>query len=104
MKITQSKKIVESLLRAKPHLRDDDNELLAWVWRVQIEKKGQDINRLSAYDLLVMIKDKMLANAESVRRCRAKFQEVNPELRGKVYYERHKEKKIVEVDLRNFVV
>ena len=96
MKITRNKKIVESLLRAIPHLRDDDNKLLASVWYEQIKKSG--------YEILKMVADKQLANSESIRRIRQKLQEINPELRGEIYYERHKEKKRVEIELRNFVV
>tara|TARA_R110000744_G_scaffold134922_1_gene244198 strand:- start:5221 stop:5535 length:315 start_codon:yes stop_codon:yes gene_type:complete len=104
MKITRNKKIVESLLRAIPHLRDDDNKLLASVWYEQIKKSGSLPGDLSGYEILKMVADKQLANSESIRRIRQKLQEINPELRGEIYYERHKEKKRVEIELRNFVV
>ena len=104
MKILKSREKVQHLLATKPHLRDDDNKLIASVWFNELKEKGYSPNTMSGFDLLKEIADNKLTNPESIRRCRAKLQETNPKLRGKVYYERHKEKKIVEIDLRNFVV
>lgn len=102
MKISKSKHIVESLMKVKPHLRDDDNKLLASVWFIQCKEMGFDPMKRNANDFFYLIAEKKLANAESVRRSRAKLQELHPEYRGKIYVERHKEKEVVKNDLKTF--
>ena len=102
MKIRKSKDIVEKLLTEQPHLRDDDNKLLASVWYIQIKQMNFLPARITGYEVLEMVAEKKLANAESVRRSRAKLQELNSNLRGKVYYQRHKHKSDVELELKNF--
>ena len=104
MKILNAKNKIKRFLTNLPHLRDDDNKLIASVWYEELKEKGYSPNTMSAYEFLKVVADGKLTNAESIRRCRAKHQQTNSELRGKVYKERHKEKKIVEKDLRNFVV
>ena len=102
MLIRKSKDIVEKLLTEQPHLRDDDNKLLASVWYIQIKNYDLRPDKISGYDVLTMVAEKQLANAESVRRCRAKLQELKPNLRGKIYYQRHKHKSDVKRELKYF--
>ena len=42
-----------------------------------------------------------MPSAESIRRSRAKLQEHNPELRGKMWYKRHKMQEQVMLELDN---
>ena len=102
MRIKKSKDIVEKLLTEQPHLRDDDNKLLASVWYIQIRNMNFLPAQITGYDVLEMVAEKKLANSESVRRNRAKLQELKPNLRGKIYYERHNHKADVKQELRNF--
>lgn len=102
MQIRKSKEIVEKLLIEQPHLRDDDNKLLASVWYIEIKQRKLVPENITGFKVLGLIATKMLSNAESIRRSRAKLQELNVNLRGKIYYERHKHKADVEHELRNF--
>ncbi len=89
MKATE---IVLELIKNYPSCRDCDNKLVANVWNKQLELKGIDIKTLSATDLLKMFADGKLHNPTSLRRERAKYQEVNPHLRGLKYKERQTKK------------
>tara|TARA_R110002012_G_scaffold16116_5_gene62757 strand:- start:10740 stop:11054 length:315 start_codon:yes stop_codon:yes gene_type:complete len=102
MRIKKSKDIVEKLLKEQPHLRDDDNKLLASVWYIEIKQMKLIPEHIYGFEVLSLIAEKMLSNAESIRRCRAKLQELNVNLRGKVYEQRHKEIKVVKDDLQSF--
>lgn len=103
MQIKKSKNRVEDAITRHPHLRDDDNKLLANIWYREL--KEMNFNPLkNTMEFLKILSQGKLSNAESVRRCRAKLQELHPHLRGKAYEERHKEKKIVKQDLNNFEV
>lgn len=82
------KDIVLELIQKYPSCRDCDNKLVANVWNRQLEIKGIDIKTLTATDLLKMFAEGKLLNPTSLRRDRAKFQEVNPHLRGAKYKER----------------
>ena len=101
MKILKSKDRVKDLLTKLPHLRDNDNKLLASVWFYELKDKRYDLHNMTGFELLKVISEAKLSNSESVRRCRAKLQELHPELRGKIYKERHKEKEIVKKDLKS---
>lgn len=79
--------IVHKLLEDNPHLRDDDNKLLANIWHFKLGCKGEE---MSAFDVLKMIAAKELPHFESIRRCRQKLQELNPRLRGRKWESRQK--------------
>ncbi len=82
---------VKALLVKYPHLRDSDNKLIATVWKLDLLKKGLDINRLTANAFLMEYSLELLTNAETIRRVRQKIQEENPELRGTMNEARQKE-------------
>ena len=90
MKITKSKDIV------------DDNKLLASVWYIQIKKMEMVPEDISGRQVLDLVANRKLANAESVRRSRAKFQELREDLRGKIYASRHSHIKDVKQELKSF--
>lgn len=102
MQIRKCKDIVEKLLTEQPHLRDDDNKLLASVWYIEIKQRKLIPEKITGFKVLGLIAEKKLSNSESIRRSRAKLQELNVNLRGNIYYERHKHKADVEHELRNF--
>ena len=90
MKIKKHEKLIKVFLTTLPHLRDDDMKLLASVWWQEMRMLGLDMDSHSAHDTLKLIADGKLSNPSSIRRCRAKLQEVHPELRGKRYLDRKK--------------
>ena len=88
-KMHQIKPKVLKLLIEKPHLRDDDNRLIANIFLN--EGGGYDtMQKISAYEFLRLFAEGKFTNFESIRRVRAKLQEEHPELRGKTYKERQK--------------
>lgn len=89
-KIVKTKDRVEELLTRYPILRDDDNKLMARIW------KEESLSH-TAKDLLIEIGNGKLTSAEAITRARRKLQEQNPGLRGKAYALRHKH----EVTVRN---
>lgn len=92
--ITQIKHIknkVIDLLTKHPHLRDDDNKLIATIWNKEtgVDEKNVFISQqTTAFDFFEAFSAGQYTNPESVRRCRQKVQEQNPELRGNAYKNR----------------
>lgn len=82
------KEAVTSLLEKHPHLRDDDNKLIATIWRCEVGKENMD--GLSALAFLIYFAKGRLSSAESIRRSRQKIQEDRPELRGLNYKNRQR--------------
>tara|TARA_R110002020_G_C15683198_1_gene719105 strand:- start:63 stop:359 length:297 start_codon:yes stop_codon:yes gene_type:complete len=98
MKIKNVKNDVKNLLINKHHLRDDDRKLIASIWYKEINTLN-----ISAIDFLHLFADNKITHPESIRRCRAKLQELHPELRGKNYHKRKGTSvKFVNEQLRNF--
>jgi len=88
-KMQKIKPKVLKLLIEKPHLRDDDNRLIANIF---LNEGGgtEAMQKISAFEFLRLFSDGKFTNFESIRRMRAKLQEEHPELRGKSYKERQK--------------
>lgn len=98
MSVLGTRKRVERLLRAKPHLRDNDDKLIASIW--YNDAGMADNNDMPAIDLLNMFADGKLTNPETIRRSRQQLQEQNPGLRGESYTERKtKKQEKARVDL-----
>ena len=103
MKVKKHEKEITYFLTNKPHLRDNDLKLLATIWWNEVKDKRLDTNSMSAQELLQMLADGKLSNPSSIRRCRAKLQEVNPQLRGQRYKNRQKDQTTeVKDELRNW--
>ena len=101
MKILGSKKLqerIKELLTINPVCKDDDNKLIANIWW---DSLGLQAKQLSAYDLLKKLADGKMPSADGITRCRRKLQEQNPELRGKMWYKRHKMQEQVMLELDN---
>jgi len=81
----KTKETIKKILLEKPHLRDSDNKLIAAYWFRELKGKGIDPKVITALDFLHKYADSELTNAETIRRMRAKLQEENPGLRGRVY-------------------
>lgn len=101
MKYLSIKGKVEELLRAYVSYRDNDHILITTIWRNQLIEKGLDqsasINQFAGY-----LVNGVLSNPESIRRSRQKLQEIHPELRGDLWYARHKYQNEVRKELKEF--
>tara|TARA_R100001082_G_scaffold106772_1_gene79958 strand:- start:3904 stop:4206 length:303 start_codon:yes stop_codon:yes gene_type:complete len=87
--------IVSNLLMNHPHLRDDDNKLLATVWYHKMDKIEEPV-----MDFLHVLANGELPSSESIRRCRQKLQELNPQLRGQLWNKRHQMQDQVKKELK----
>ena len=87
--------VVKRLLTNHPHLRDNDNKLLANVWYQSVRPLGE-----AWLDFLALIASGDLPSSESIRRCRQKLQELNPELRGELWDKRHQMQTQVKEELK----
>ena len=81
---------VTKYLEQKPSLRDDDRKLIATIWWNEI---GSDKRYWTAMQLLDSFCSKELTSPESIRRCRQRVQQLNPQLRGNKYSDRHQSQK-----------
>jgi len=90
MKVKKYEDQIRSLLEKNVHLRDSDMKLLSSVWYYQLKKFGFNPETMSAMQLMKMVAEDKLANPSSIRRCRAKLQELHVHLRGKRYTDRKK--------------
>ena len=96
------KDIVFNLLEKKPELRDCDIKLIQWVWRVEEEQAfgtGVFLDEYKVSYLFQLMRDKTLSHPSSIKRARAKLQELHIHLRGDAYNKRHKIQKDTLFDL-----
>jgi len=92
---------VKALLVKHPHLRDNDNKLIASIWHYDLLRMGIKTTSISAAGFLLYYADKQLTNAESIRRVRQKLQEENSDLRGTVNEARQKEGEAVRKEIQH---
>ena len=92
------KDLVYSLLENNPSLRDCDIKLMIAVWKKQ-SGLGYYLSEKPISFLFDLMLEKKLSSAESIRRSRAKLQELHKHLRGDMYEKRHKLKKDTLYDL-----
>ena len=84
-KIKKVEDRVRIILEEKPHTRDDDMKLYAWI----ISKfYGQYLGTMPAKELIDAMYHSKIPHMTSILRCRQKLQELNKSLRGKKYEER----------------
>jgi hypothetical protein len=81
----KTKEIIKQMMLDKPHLKDNDNKLIAAYWFKELQHKNIDSETITALDFLHKYANAELTNAETIRRMRAKLQEEHPELRGRAY-------------------
>jgi hypothetical protein len=79
---------VKFLLQTNPALRDNDMKLIATYYFHEIGK--EEIDSLTAYDLLNKISSSKMTNFETIRRLRMQLQQHDEELRGSEYKNRKK--------------
>ena len=79
MDIKNNKEIIETFLKERPYLRDDDFKLMANIW---ITESKNMIDCVTTFDFLRNFSEGKFSSPESIRRCRQKLQELNPYLEG----------------------
>jgi hypothetical protein len=84
----KTKDLVLEMITKYPALRDSDNKLTANIWNKEIKSKGMNLESMTATELLTMVANDKLSSPVSIKRHRAKFQEVNESLRGIKYKQR----------------
>jgi len=102
MKVDNLKKhkdVVSAWLQKHPQTRDSDLKLIANVWA---DKIGWDnLDTMSARELLKLMVNGVLPSSETIRRTRQKLQEENQDLRGKSYRERQNRGSSFRNDIKN---
>ena len=91
---------VVNLLTKYPPLRDSDERLAANIWYYDIN----NIDKLTAKELLESFAKGKLHSYESISRCRRKIQEENSELRGLKWDKRHKWQKKIKDEIKELGV
>lgn len=89
---------VESMLENDPKARDSDMRLISLIWHSEL-----GVLKDKCMPLLKLIAYSKVTNFESISRCRRKLQELQPDLRGKKYLERHKKQEEIKDDLERMV-
>jgi len=84
---------VKYLLISTPHLRDDDNKLIATIYFNEIGKTKLEL--MTALEFLQYFANGKLPSMESIRRVRCILQASHPELRGTLYEAKQTEGKEV---------
>lgn len=87
---------VLNLLLEHPHLRDNDNQLIATIW---INKTPRIELMNAKYFLNVFLAKGNLPSSETIRRTRQRVQQTNVLTRGRKWKERHKEAEIVRKEI-----
>jgi len=82
---------VEILLTKYPTLRDDDKLLVTKLWDIELQRLDINPKTSTVSMFLSLYQQGKLSNAELIGRARRKVQELNPELRGENWIERHRE-------------
>ena len=99
-KIKNMQEVVATALEKYAHLRDDDNRLVAYIWwkHLKDNKIPEDIITM---DFLQLYASNQLPQADVITRARRKVQEEKPNLRGKLWNERHQLKEEVKNNINH---
>lgn len=95
---TDIKQTVIDLLNQYSDFKDNDNQLVAWFWNLEMEKMGYPSTMPTQTFFKLMAFGK-LTSSDTITRVRRLVQEENPELRGKKYNERQAKQSMVKKDL-----
>lgn len=89
------KQLVKEMLENFPHTRNNDIALIREV----IHSKGYNITKISALDLLTLMKDRKIPSWKSISRLRREVVKENPNLKGQMENHRKGEEKRVTTSL-----
>ena len=94
-----TKQLVIDLLSQYPTFRDSDDQLMAWIWKLEMEEMGYPTTNTPTQNFLKMFAFNKFTNSETIRRMRQKVQEENKELRGQKYNKRQANQDKVKKEL-----
>lgn len=92
------KNLITFLLRTEPSLRDSDSKLIQRVYEIY----RVDVYNNSFSDVIYRIEKSEIPNFESIRRCRQKVQEENPNLKSSLAIKNEKQR--IESEFHNFAL
>jgi hypothetical protein len=96
---TDIKDTVKALMMQYTDFKDNDNQLVAWFWKLEMEKMGYPSSNTPTSNFLKLMAWGKFTSSETITRVRRKLQEEFPELRGKNYDERQAKQSQVKKDL-----
>ena len=79
------------LLTQYSDFKDNDQQLVAWFWNLEMEAMGYPPTNTPTKIFLKLMAVGRLTSSDTITRVRRLVQEENPELRGKKYNERQGE-------------
>lgn len=92
------KQTVIDLLNQYSEFKDNDQQLVAWFWKLEMEAHGYPSSMPTQTFFKLMAFGK-LTSSETITRVRRLVQEENPALRGKKYNERQAKQEKVKKEL-----
>ena len=96
---TDIKDTVKALIMQYTDFKDNDNQLVAWIWKLELEALGYPSTNTPASNFFKMMAWGKFTSSETITRVRRKLQEEFPELRGKNYDKRQAKQSEVKKDL-----
>ena len=93
------KQTVIDLLTQYNDFKDNDQQLVAWYWKLEMEAMGYPSSNTPAMNFLKLMANGRLTSSDTITRVRRLVQEETPELRGKKYDERQAKQSQVKKDL-----
>ena len=93
------KKTVIELLTQYSDFKDNDQQLVAWFWKLEMEAHGYPASSTQTQTFFKLMAFGKLTSADTITRVRRLVQEETPELRGKKYNERQAKQEQVKNDL-----
>jgi hypothetical protein len=93
------KKTVIELLTQYSDFKDNDQQLVAWFWKLEMEAHGYPASNTTTQTFFKLMAFGKLTSSDTITRVRRLIQEETPELRGKKYNERQAKQSIVKKDL-----
>lgn len=98
--IKKHEKIIKFVLNKHPDTKDNDQKLTSFIWFYDLGR--EKVEKMSAWDLLTKFSRDELPNPTSIRRCRKKIQEHNPEYRGEKWEIRQRHTGKVKKELKEW--
>lgn len=92
------KQTVIDLLNQYSEFKDNDQQLVAWFWKLEMEAHGYPSSMPTQTFFKLMAFGK-LTSSDTITRVRRLVQEENPALRGKKYNERQAKQEKVKQEL-----
>tara|TARA_R100001510_G_C7489962_1_gene98211 strand:+ start:203 stop:562 length:360 start_codon:yes stop_codon:yes gene_type:complete len=96
--IKDKAKRVEDILRKYPQSRDNDLDLIARYWYLEMRESDMNDDQIKAFCQLV--KSGLISLPDTITRARRKIQEEIPALRGDKYNKRHSATEVVKEEIK----